>query len=90
AAPRGFSSRHYLKLIEDTGKIGFWSADLRSERLDASPGLYRSLGLDPTTEMTFGFGLDMIHPEDQAAHGDQIAVLRSGQPVSREFRIIRP
>lgn len=90
AAPRGFSSRHYLKLIEDTGKIGFWSADLRSERLDASPGLYRILGLDPTTEMTFGFGLDMIHPEDQAAHGDQIAVLRSGQPVSREFRIIRP
>ncbi len=90
AAPRGFSSRHYLKLIEDTGKVGFWSADLRSERLDASPGLYRILGLDPTTEMTFGFGLDMIHPEDQAAHGDQIAVLRSGQPVSREFRIIRP
>ncbi|WP_246695407.1 PAS domain-containing protein [Methylobacterium sp. P1-11] len=90
AAPRGFSSRHYLKLIEDTGKIGFWSADLRSERLDASPGLYRILGLDPASEMTFGFGLDMIHPEDQAAHGDQIAVLRAGQPVSREFRIIRP
>lgn len=87
---RAFSSRHFLKLIEDTGKVGFWSADLRCERLDASPGLYRILGLDPASEMTFGFGLDMIHPEDQAAHGDQIAVLRSGQPVSREFRIIRP
>ena len=87
---RPFSSRHFLKLVEDTGKVGFWSADLRTERLDASLGLYRILGLDPATEMTFGFGLDMIHPEDQAAHGDQIAVLRSGQPISREFRIIRP
>jgi PAS domain S-box-containing protein len=87
---RGFSSRHFLKLIEDTGKVGFWSADLRGDRLDASVGLYRILGLDPATEVTFGFGLDIIHPEDRAAHGDQIAVLRSGQPVDREFRIIRP
>lgn len=87
---RAFSSRHFLKLVEDTGKVGFWSADLRTERLDASLGLYRILGLDPASEMTFGFGLDMIHPEDQAAHRDQIAVLRSGQPISREFRIVRP
>ncbi|MFF9550754.1 PAS domain-containing protein [Methylobacterium fujisawaense] len=87
---RTFSSRHFLKLVEDTGKVGFWSADLRTERLDASLGLYRILGLDPAFEMTFGFGLDMIHPEDQPAHRDQIAVLRSGQPISREFRIVRP
>ncbi|CAO4140998.1 histidine kinase [Methylorubrum thiocyanatum] len=87
---RPFSSRHFLKLVEDTGKVGFWSADLRTERLDGSLGLYRILGLDPASEMTFGFGLDMIHPEDQPAHRDQIAVLRSGQPISREFRIIRP
>ncbi len=87
---RPFSSRHFLKLVEDTGKVGFWSADLRTERLEASLGLYRILGLDPASEMTFGFGLDMIHPEDQPAHRDQIAVLRSGQPISREFRIVRP
>ncbi|AWB25038.1 PAS domain S-box protein [Methylobacterium currus] len=89
-APHAFSSRNFLKLIEDTGKVGFWSSDLRSERLTASPGLYRILGIDPATEMTFGFGLDMIHPDDQAAHRDQIAVLRSGQAISREFRIVRP
>lgn len=90
AGPRPVSSRHFLKLIEDTGKVGFWSADLRTERLDASLGLYRILGLDPSSEMTFSFGLDMIHPEDQPAHRDQIAVLRAGQPISREFRIVRP
>lgn len=90
AAPRTISSRHFLKLIEDTGTVGFWSADLRSERLDASPGFSRIFGLDPAFEMTFGACLDMIHPEDQPAHRDQIAVLRSGQPINREFRIIRP
>jgi len=88
--PRAFSSRHLLKLIEDTGKVGFWSANLQSEHLDASPGFYRIFGLEPATEMTFGFAIDMIHPQDRAAHGDQIAMLRSGQPISREFRIIRP
>jgi PAS domain S-box-containing protein len=89
-ARHAFSSRHFLKLIEDTGKVGFWSSDLHSERMAASPGLYRILGLDPAAEMTFGLGLDMIHPDDQAAHRDQIEVLRSGQAVSREFRIVRP
>lgn len=87
---RGMSSRHFLKMIEDAGEVGFWSADLRKDKLDASIGLYRILGLDPATPFTFGFGLDMIHPEDRAVHGDQIAVLRTGQPISREFRIIRP
>ncbi|MCJ2124145.1 PAS domain-containing protein [Methylobacterium sp. J-077] len=90
APSHAFSSRHFLKLIEDTGEVGFWSADMRTDRLEASVGLYQILGLDPSQEMTFGFGLDMIHPEDRAAHGDQITVLRSGQPIAREFRIIRP
>lgn len=89
-SPRAFSSRNFLKIIEDTGEVGFWSADLREERLDASPGLYRILGLDPRADVTFGFGLDMIHPDDAATHGDQIAVLRGGQAIQREFRIIRP
>lgn len=89
ASTRGFSSRHVLKLVEDAGEVGFWSADLRKDRLEASVGLYRILGLDPATEMTFGFGPDMIHPDDKAVHGDQIAVLRGGQPITREFRIVR-
>lgn len=87
---RGLSSRHFLKLIEDTGEVGFWSADLSGERFEASVGLSRILGLDPTVVVTFDMWLDMIHPEDQAAHGDQIEVLRSGQPIAREFRVIRP
>ncbi|TXN81526.1 PAS domain-containing protein [Methylobacterium sp. WL8] len=85
-----FSSRNLLKLVEDMGDVGFWTADMRKDRVEASVGLYRILGLDPAQEMSFGIGLDLIHPDDRAAHGDQISVLRSGQPITREFRIIRP
>jgi PAS domain S-box-containing protein len=90
AAPHRFSSRHFLKLIEDTGEVGFWSADLHAERMEASVGLSRLLGLDPVCPVTFGLFLGMIHPEDQAVHGDQVSMLRGGQAVSREFRIVRP
>lgn len=89
-ASRFFSSRNFLKIIEDTGEVGFWSADLRVGRLDATPGLYRILGLEPAADVPIGLMLDMIHPEDRAVHGDQFAVLAGGQPISREFRIIRP
>lgn len=89
-APRAFSSRHFLKLFEDTGRVGYWSGDLRGERLDASPGLNRILGMEPAAEVTFAFFLDLVHPDDQAEHGDQIAVLRNGQPIQRQFRIVRP
>lgn len=95
APPRGgasrfFSSRNFLKIIEDTGEVGFWSADLRSGVLDATPGLYRILGLEPAAELPVGFVLDMIHPDDRGVHGDQFAVLNAGQPINREFRIVRP
>ncbi|GJD55594.1 PAS domain-containing protein [Methylobacterium dankookense] len=89
-APRGLSSRHFLKLVEDTGEVGFWSAGPRGDRLEASVGLIRILGLDPAAEIAIDALLDMIHPEDQSAHGDQFALLRSGQPVTREFRVVRP
>jgi PAS domain S-box-containing protein len=89
-ASRFFSSRNFIKIIEDTGEVGFWSADLRAGHLDATPGLYRILGLEPASELPVGHLLDMIHPEDQAMHGDQFAVLAGGQAISREFRIIRP
>ncbi len=89
-ASRFFSSRNFLKIIEDTGEVGFWSADLRSGALDATPGLYRIFGLEPASELPVGIVLDMIHPDDRAVHGDQFAVLNAGQPINREFRVVRP
>jgi PAS domain S-box-containing protein len=90
SASRFFSSRNFLKIIEDTGEVGFWSADLRVGYLDATPGLYRILGLEPAADLPVSLFLDMIHPDDRPMHGDQFAMLSGGQPITREFRIIRP
>ncbi len=90
SASRFFSSRNFLKIIEDTGEVGFWSADLRVGHLDATPGLYRILGLEPAADLPVSLFLDMIHPDDRPMHGDQFAMLSGGQPITREFRIIRP
>lgn len=87
---RGLSSRHFLKLIEDTIDIGLWSAEIDEDRMHGSLGLYRVLGLDPSVDLTFGILADMMHPEDRRAHGPKLSLLRSGQAVERDFRIIRP
>jgi PAS domain S-box-containing protein len=90
ATGRGLSSRHFLKLIEDSIDIGLWSAEIDDERMNGSLGLYRVLGLDPAVDLTFAIVADMMHPEDSRAHGPMMSLLRSGQAVERDFRIIRP
>lgn len=90
ALNRGLSSRHFLKLIEESIDIGLWSASIGSDRMHGSLGLYRVLGLDPQVELTFGLVANLMHPEDRRAHGPLLALLRSGQAVQREFRVIRP
>jgi PAS domain S-box-containing protein len=90
ATGRGLSSRHFLKLIEDSIEIGLWSAGIDEDRMHGSLGLYRVLGLDPALELTFAVVADMMHPEDRRAHGPLLSLLRSGQAVERDFRIIRP
>lgn len=90
ARSHGLSSRHFLKLIEDSLEIGLWSAAIDGERMHGSLGLYRVLGLDPAVDLTFEIVADMMHPEDRRAHGPLLSLLRTGQAVQREFRIIRP
>ena len=90
AGRRGISSRHFLKLIEDGGEVGFWSSDIGDDRIRASVGLYRIFGLDPAVDMTFATTRDLMHPADRAAYADLLTLLRAGQAVKREFRIIRP
>ncbi|WP_449410660.1 PAS domain-containing protein [Methylobacterium komagatae] len=90
AVGRGLSSRHFLKLIEDSIDIGLWSSEINEDRIHGSLGLYRVLGLDPAVDLTFGIVADMMHPEDRRAHGPMLSLLRSGQAIERDFRIIRP
>ncbi|PYE24015.1 PAS domain-containing protein [Rhizobium sp. PP-CC-3A-592] len=86
----GISSRHFLKLLEDQGRVGFWSIDFDIGQINGSVGLFRLLGLLPFTRLEFADVIRMIHPADRGANADMMAIIRSGQAIEREFRIIRP
>ncbi|MBO9101879.1 MULTISPECIES: PAS domain-containing protein [unclassified Rhizobium] len=86
----GISSRHFLKLVEDQGQVGFWSWDFETGQITGSFGLYRLLGLQPSVALDFVDLIKIVHPDDRAANSDMQATVQSGQAINREFRIIRP
>lgn len=86
----GVSSSHFLKLVEERGQIGFWTLDFATHSMTASAGLFRLLGTDRLTPLCWDNLIKMIHPEDRATQHDIEAILRAGQPVNGEFRIVRP
>ncbi|MBO9112460.1 MULTISPECIES: PAS domain-containing protein [Rhizobium/Agrobacterium group] len=86
----GVSSTHFLRLVEERGQIGFWMLDFATNRMTLSAGLYRLLGSDRLTPLCWDDLIMMIHPEDRAAQHDIDAILRAGQPINDEFRIVRP
>lgn len=85
----GISSRHFLKLVEDRGQIGFWSMNLETGHITGSVGLHRLLGLAPSMTLDVTELVKMMHPADQAFNSDMLAIIRSGQAIEREFRVIR-
>ncbi|MBA5779330.1 PAS domain-containing protein [Stappia sp. F7233] len=88
--PTGFSSYHYLKLIEETAEIGTWSCNL-AEGVDVwSPGLYRMLGLSPQdVKPSFAVFADLIHPIDRQLLPDIAQSLRDMLLIDHECRILR-
>lgn len=87
---RGLSSAHFLRLVEDQGSIGFWSADLSGNSVSATAGLRRVLGLPLDAALTLQRLVGLMHPDDQTTLGDWSATLHGGQPIDAEYRIIRP
>ncbi|PYE30764.1 PAS domain-containing protein [Rhizobium sp. PP-WC-2G-219] len=86
----GISSRHFLKLVEDQGQIGFWSLDFANSHIVGSVGLYRCLGLEPSRMLEFSDLVKMMHPDDRDLNSDMLITIQSGQAINREFRVIRP
>ncbi|ARO57379.1 hypothetical protein B2G69_07565 [Methylorubrum zatmanii] len=87
---RGLSSAHFLKLIEDQGNVGFWSADLARQSISSTVGFNRLLGVASDTTLTFASLVKIMHPDDQATHGAWPDALRHGQAIDNEYRIVRP
>lgn len=86
---RGLSSAHFLKLVEDHGSLGFWSADLASERVSGTAGLHILLDLPLNAALTFESLVRLMHPDDQPMLGLWPRTLASGQAVDTEYRVVR-
>lgn len=86
----GLSLQSILRLLEEQGQIGFWWHDLATDRISVSPGFSRITGLPVNATRTRDSLLRQIHPQDQPYQADQLELIDGGQPLRREFRIVRP
>ncbi len=86
---REAAATQYLKLAEDRGAMGFWSCDSVSGACSPSSGLLRLLGLEPTASFRIADIADFAHPEDRSQADNIWAMIRTGVPVERHFRIVR-
>ena len=82
--------QNVLRLVEEQGQIGFWWHDLAADKITVSPGLARISGLPVSATRTRESMLNAIHPQDRPFHVDMMGLIDTGQPLRREFRIVRP
>lgn len=90
ARQSGVSSSHFLKLMEEKGNVGFWASEFATNALTISEGLKRLMGMQNTSDASYEDLVDKMHPDDRAANENMRDLIRLGQPVNREFRVIRP
>jgi len=80
-----------LRLLEEKFKIGTWAMDLESMELSWSPGIFRILGLTQGSVIpSLNLYQQMVHPDDQLAFTDAVALAMNPGLDGRRFRIIRP
>ena len=82
--------QNLLRLVEEQGQIGLWWHDLASGRITVSPGLARISGVPASVPRTRDSMLNAIHPQDRPFQADMMELIDAGQPLRREFRIVRP
>ena len=82
--------QNVLRLVEEQGQIGFWWHDLSCDKITVSPGLARISGVPMSASRTRDSMLSSIHPQDRPFQADMMELIDTGQPLRREFRIVRP
>ena len=82
--------QNVLRLVEEQGQIGFWWHDLASGKITVSPCLARISGIPASVSRTRESMLSCIHPQDRPFQTDMMELIDAGQPLRREFRIVRP
>jgi PAS domain S-box-containing protein len=81
-----------LNLALESGNIGFWDWDLKTNHVALSDTFMRDWGIDPQTyNHTLDESLSLIHEEDRERTWQKInqSVLNR-QPYDVEYRVVRP
>jgi two-component system cell cycle sensor histidine kinase/response regulator CckA len=82
-----------LNRAQQVANVGYWSWDIRTNRVEWSDQMFRIFGIEPQ-----GFSGDLqdvlagaIHPDDRASvEQTNRAVLEGGRPGSLEYRVVHP
>ena len=84
------ASEDRLKLAQEALNLGTWELDLANDQACCSPKLLEIYGLAGKS-LNGEEWLDSIHPDDrEGVRADLDDSLRTGQPLSRRFRVIWP
>lgn len=80
-----------LKLALQAGRMGFWSLDIESMRLDASSGCKENFGRPAEAPFTYEQLQDAVHPDDRAMRDRAVAeAISEGSALDVEYRISTP
>src|SRR5690625_402115 len=81
----------HLEQVQNIARIGSWTYEIATTKIQCSPSCYTISGLDPTTKPTIGQIFSIIHPED---HQHLIELLNNaitkGESFTTKFRIHHP
>lgn len=89
---RLFENEERLRLATQTGKVGAWDWDIRSNSIQWTDAVYRMHGV---TREDFGGSVEdftrLIHPDDRELVGGRIEQALAGEvSYEVEFRVLRP
>ncbi|WP_158508988.1 hybrid sensor histidine kinase/response regulator [Gemmatirosa kalamazoonensis] len=80
-----------MDLLEQIAGLGSWEIDLATDGIRWSRELRRIHGVDETTApRTHSEFMAMVHPDDRATIDAAMSELAAGEPVTVDFRIVRP
>ncbi len=87
----GRQPEEWLRLAEEALDVGFWTWHAADNRLIASSGFFRLVGVNPAgVQLDPHFVESLVHPKDRIQLNDSHDLLTDSRQAERRFRIIRP
>lgn len=82
-------SESLFKQAQDIAKIGNWSWEISTDKIEWSEGIYKIYELPENTELTYDKVAGYVHPDDkESVEADLEECLQKGIPYERHHRIV--